>query len=148
MMLKSLSFVAFTVLGVAIAPILIVPPLSAQQQKPIGNLEVVAHLEPNDAPYAGKPSAAWFMLMRRNGDVIAPTSCDCSVAVYDNRKQAIERHLPLSVGSIAGHRQEHRAIRTTITFPKAGAYTVVLSGRSTDGSFNPFVLKFPAKVRP
>ncbi len=147
-MLKSLSLVAFASFGVAIAPIFTTPPLDGHQPQAIGKLEVMVHLNPNGSPYAGKPSKTWFMLMQRNDNVISSIHCDCNVAVYNVYNQAIADHLPLSVTPVAGHHQAHQVIRTTITFPHPGTYTVVLSGHSTNGSFTSFVLRFPVKVRP
>ncbi|HEY9658600.1 MAG TPA: hypothetical protein V6C65_09130 [Allocoleopsis sp.] len=48
-----------------------------------------------------------------------------------------------------GYQQtNHRAISTSIIFPVSGNYTVVLSGQSTDNSFEPFALEFPVLVYP
>ncbi|MBC7972582.1 MAG: hypothetical protein H7Z11_21050 [Verrucomicrobia bacterium] len=88
------------------------------------------------------------MLARRGGSMISPSACNCRVAVYNVHNQSIARNLPLSSMAMEGHQKGHAAIRTMITFPKPGAYTVVLAGQAKDKSFAPFELKFPITVRP
>lgn len=135
--------------GFAIAPSINIAPLHAHQQQTNANsVGAMIHLEPDDSPHAGKPSTTWFMLTRPNKDIIAPSKCNCRVVVYNAQKQRIFHHLPLSTMPVEGHQKGHEAIRTTITFPKPGSYTVLLSGESKDGSFNPFKLTFPVTVRP
>ncbi len=105
------------------------------------------HLDPNDMPQRGQASLTWFLLTRPNGGVIAPESCNCQVSVYNSENQLVTHHLPLSTIALTTSKQiEHRAISTHILFPESGDYTVVLSGRSNDGSFEPFVLDFPVLV--
>ncbi|MBW4472161.1 MAG: hypothetical protein KME45_17410 [Stenomitos rutilans HA7619-LM2] len=132
----------------AIIPLAFALPLIAHQEQTGASVGVMIHLDPNDSPYASKPTLTWFMLTRRGGNMISPTTCNCRVTVYDGRNQAIARSLPLSTMELEGHQKGHRAIRTTITFPKPGAYTVVLSGQAKDKSFAPFETKFPVTVRP
>lgn len=60
------------------------------------DVAIMVHFDPDDLPYASKPSETWFMLMRRGGEVISLSSCNCSVAVYDSRNRAIAEQLPLS----------------------------------------------------
>ena len=124
-------------------------PSSAHQKMfTAGNVGAMIHLDPNDSPYPGKPTKTWIMLMQRDGNMIAPSSCNCSIAAYDARHQAIAHHLPLTTIAVEGHQKGHQALATTITFSKPGAYTVVLTGQATDKSFAPFELKFPVTVRP
>ena len=151
----SLTFMA-TLVGVALSPLILALPLNAHQHKvsASGKVGVMIHLNPNDSPVAGKATTTWFMLTRRGGDVISPANCNCRVVAYDTGKTDnkaksgwIADRLPLSTMSMEGHETGHQAVRTTITFPKAGSYWVVLSGKSKDGSFDPFELKFPVTVR-
>lgn len=106
------------------------------------------HLDPNDSPRAKKASKTWFMLMRPGDKGIPPETCACQVTVYNARNQVVARNLPLSTTAVEGHKKDHRAISTTITFPKPGAYTVVLAGKAKNNSFETFQLKFPVTVRP
>ncbi|MCL6433563.1 MAG: hypothetical protein K6T90_04985 [Leptolyngbyaceae cyanobacterium HOT.MB2.61] len=145
---RTLAMFTLTICGFVITPMAFARPLIAHQQTSAGDVEVMIHLDPDDSPYAGKPTLTWFMLMRRDGDMISPSSCNCRVVAYDSRNRAIAHHLPLSPIPIEGHQKGHEAISTMITFPKPGSYTVVLSGNSKKGDFNQFELKFPVKVRP
>jgi hypothetical protein len=144
---KIFPFLGLAAFGLVIAPM--IGSVSAHQRlSTAGDVGVMIHLDPNDLPYPKKPTKTWFMLMRRNGAMISPASCNCSVAAYDSRNRAIVSNLPLSTIPVEGHQKGHEAISTTITFPKAGAYTVVLAGQAKDKSFAPFELKFPVTVRP
>ncbi|GAP95535.1 hypothetical protein [Leptolyngbya sp. NIES-2104] len=145
---KILPILGLTVGGIAIASIAV--PNSSAHQKLISNnnVAVMVHFDPNDLPYANKPSETWFMLMRNGGEMISPANCDCQVAVYDSQNRAIAKQLPLSTKPIEGHQKGHEAIRTAITFPMAGAYTVILTGQAKDQSFAPFELKVSVTVRP
>jgi hypothetical protein len=137
--------------GLAIAaPFLTAPPLNAHQSQAAqgSDVNVMIHLNPNDSPYAGKSAETWFMLMRKNGEMIAPSTCNCQVKVYNGRKVAIASNLPLTMMQAPGHEAGHKVLRTAITFPKSGAYTVVLSGTAKDKSFKSFEMKFPVTVRP
>jgi hypothetical protein len=147
-MSKVLSIFIAIACGLSIAPLLFVSPLNAHQQKTAGDVEAMIHLDPKDSPYAGKPSSTWVMLMRHNGDMIAPEKCNCKLAAYDSGNKTIASNLPLSIAQAEGHKAGHQVFRTTITFPKAGSYTIVLSGQFKDKSFAPFELKFPITVRP
>lgn len=120
----------------------------AHQTVKTAEVEAMIHLEPDDSPYAGKPTLTWAMLTRQGGEMIAPSACKCRLMAYDWRNRAIAHHLPLSTMQMEGHQKGHEAIRTTIKFPKPGAYTVVLTGQAKDNSFAPFEFKVPVMVRP
>jgi hypothetical protein len=149
---KISSIYLVAALGTSLVP-LQMSPLEAHQQKMTSNgVAVTIHLEPKDSPYVGKPTLTWFMLAQRSGEMIAPATCNCRVVAYAASKQGdkptwTSNRLPLSTMDMAGHKKGHQAIRTNITFPKPGAYTVVLSGQSKNGSFQPFEMKFPITVR-
>jgi hypothetical protein len=145
---KLLPLFILSVCGLAVSPLISTLPLIAHQMNAAGSVGAMIHLEPNDSPFAGKNTMTWFMLTRQSGEMIAPKQCDCKVMALDANEQPIVHHLPLTTMQLAGHQAGHEAIRTDITFPKAGAYTVVLTGKSKDNSFDPFELKFPITVRP
>jgi hypothetical protein len=125
-----------------------VAPLSAHQQQNTTDLEIMIHLDPDDSPYAKKPSFTWFMLMRKNGDMVSPATCNCRAVIYNSQNQVIDRSLSLSTMSIPGHKKDHQGFRTMITFPKPGKYKVVFTGQAKDKSFKPFNMAFPVTVRP
>jgi hypothetical protein len=148
----ALAPIALTMItGLAFSiPFLTASPLRAHQSQTVqeNDVSVMIHLNPNDSPYAGKSTETWFMLMRPNGEMIAPTTCNCQVKVYNWRKIAIDSNPVLTTMQAPGHEAGHKVFRTAITFPKSGAYTVVLSGKAKDKSFKPFAIKFPVTVRP
>lgn len=118
----------------------------AHQSKP-ATLGASIHLDPNDMPQAGQASLTWFLLTRSNGSLVTPENCNCQVAVYDSKNQLVTHNQLLSTITLTAYKQiTHRAISTHIVFPDPGDYTVVLAGRSIDGSFEPFVLDFPVLV--
>jgi hypothetical protein len=130
--------------GLAIEPTLHSSSLTAHQQhqsvsSDSSAVTVMIHLEPDDTPHAGHPSETWFMLMQPNGSVIPPVDCDCGAKVYDAQGEMVFHHLPFSTTWVNGY----EAIGTRITFPAPGSYTIVLSGESTNASFEPFEITFP-----
>ncbi len=102
------------------------------------------HLEPHDMPRAKQASPTWFMLTQRGGGLIPAENCACQVAVYDSGHQEIAQNSSLTTTLV----EAYQAIGTTMTFPTPGTYTVVLSGRSKDETFQPFELTFPVIVSP
>lgn len=107
------------------------------------------HVEPSDTPRAGEESLAWFALTRRGGKTIPLAACDCQMAVYSQPRGAepILRP-PLTPTSAEGYQDLPGA---TFTFPKVGAYTLVLSGKPAAQageieSFEPLELDFDVTV--
>jgi len=145
---RILPIFILTVCGISISPFVFALPMLAHQQQSVVGVNAMIHLEPNDSPYAGKSAKTWFMLTRSTGEMISPANCDCHVAAFNAHNHAIAEYFPLSAMAMEGHQTGHQAIQTAITFPKPGAYTVVLSGKAKDNSFKPFELKFPVIVRP
>jgi hypothetical protein len=145
---KILPILMLTIAGFTIPVLFPVSPLIAHTRQNTADVGVMIHLDPKDSPYAGRPTLTWFMLTRKNGEMISPASCNCRVAAYNSRNQAIATQLPLSAKPMPGHSKEHQVIQTTITFPQPGAYKVLLTGRSKDASFAPFEFQFPVIVRP
>ncbi|MDZ7961246.1 MAG: hypothetical protein RMY34_25760 [Aulosira sp. DedQUE10] len=105
------------------------------------------HIEPNDNPQAGQAAQAWFALTRNGGKAIALKECDCRLAVYAEPHTPKEPPLlepPLKPVSAERYQDTPGA---EITFPKAGAYQLALTGKpTTGGSFKPFELKFQVTV--
>ncbi len=145
---RILSVIGLAVCGFMLVSMVDTPLTAHQKMMTDGDVGAMIHLDPDDSPYAKKPTLTWFMLMRRSGNMISGSNCDCRVAAYDSRNRAIAHHLPISLMPLEGHQKEHEVIRTMITFPKPGRYTVILTGQSKDESFAPFELKFPVTVRP
>lgn len=102
------------------------------------------HLDSDETPKAKQANLIWFRLALNEEETISPSRCACQVAIHDSDSEVIVDNLPLSVMSIDGN----QTISTVITFPTPGTYTLVLSGESNDGSFDPFTRKFPITVNP
>jgi hypothetical protein len=105
------------------------------------------HIEPNDNPRAGTASLVWFALTRRGGQLIPLSSCNCQLAVYAQPRRQGDTPLsrPALISTSAEGRQNIPA--ANITFPRAGAYELVLQGRPvSSGTFLPFELRFPVTV--
>lgn len=95
-MYRLLPLFIWAVCGSAIIPLAFALPLTAHQEKIGTSIGAMIHLDPDDSPYAGKPTLTWFMLSRPGGSMVAPTTCNCRAAVYNARNQAIAQNLPLS----------------------------------------------------
>jgi hypothetical protein len=123
------------------------PLVQAHETEVSGEVGGTIHIEPNDSPTAGSANLAWFALTRRGGQAIPLSDCNCNLAVY-----AVPHHPddppiqspPLTTMSAEGKQGVPGA---TITFPRPGAYELILQGRPvTSGTFTPFELKFPVVV--
>jgi hypothetical protein len=105
------------------------------------------HIEPNDNPKAGTASLAWFALTRRGGQSIPLSECNCSLMVYAQPRG--QNDSPIQQPTLTATTAEGRQgiPSATITFPRAGAYELVLQGRpNSSGSFTPFELRFSVTV--
>ncbi len=138
-------FVSLLVISLLTSSNLITLPSSAiaHQQQAISQIKATVHLEPDDSPYAGKPSLTWFHLTDSKDETVALSDCRCQLVVYDSQNQPIA-YPQLSESDIAGH---EKPITTTITFPSAGVYEMVFTGQSTTDRFEPFELRVPVTVR-
>jgi hypothetical protein len=144
---RILPIFILSVFGISLAPLIgALPSIAYRQMTPSATVGATMHLEPNDMPHAGQASQTRFMLTQRGGSIIPPAKCRCEIAIYDAGNRAVGTNVnrrPLSAMSA-----NPQAIGTTVTFPTAGTYTVVLSGQAEDQSFEPFELIFPAIVSP
>jgi hypothetical protein len=120
---------------------------SAHTVKIAADVGATLHIEPNDNPQAGKAAQAWFTLTRKGGKAIALKDCNCQLAVY------AQPHTPGEPPLIEPPLQPITAERyqgtpgADITFPKPGAYQLVLKGKPIAGNnFKPFELKFEVTV--
>jgi hypothetical protein len=105
------------------------------------------HIEPNDNPRAGAASLTWFALNRRGGQPIRLSDCKCSLSVYTQPRQPGDT--PILQPSLTAKAVEGRSDvpSASITFPRAGAYDLVLKGQPvTSGDFSAFELQFAVTV--
>ena len=107
-----------------------------------GNVAALMHTDPDDAPLIGKPTAVFFELNQRGGRAIALAGCTCSLSIYAGSVRAGAR--PLVQGAL---RQGRGQLLSNVTFPAAGAYTMVLQGKpKTGAAFNPFKLSWTVRA--
>ncbi|HEY9643382.1 MAG TPA: hypothetical protein V6C57_23030 [Coleofasciculaceae cyanobacterium] len=112
-----------------------------------GNVGGTMHIEPNDTPQAGAASLTWFALNRRGGQPIRLADCQCTLSVYAQPRRPGDSPIQqptLSASDVEGRSSVPSA---KITFPRAGAYDLVLRGQpAAAGSFSAFELKFSVTV--
>lgn len=143
MMHKLLAAFISAVCGFSVA--LMIGNLFSMAVNRIKTTETIAatiQLDPSNIPRAGQASLTKFVLTQSEGQTVPPANCDCQIAIYNENNQLVMRDLPLSAIQSAGQ----QSISTIITFPTPGAYRLVLTGQSYNGSFAPFVLNFPVTV--
>lgn len=129
--------------------VLVATPVIAHEVETSQDVGGTFHIEPNDAPSAGKPEVVWFALTRRGGKVIPLEQCNCKLAVYSEPHK--EGSLPLLEPPLKAISKEgYQGIPSAeIIFPKAGAYELEISGTPKAGAdFQPFELSFDVKVAP
>lgn len=127
-------------------PLMAVPAFTHEVQT-FGDIGVTQHIEPNDDPKAGEPNLVWFALTHQGGQLIPLQDCQCRLALYASPHPANDRPLqepPLKSVNSEGYSGVPGA---DVTFPKAGAYELVFSGKPTKpNAFEPFTFKFEVAV--
>ncbi|MBW4538469.1 MAG: hypothetical protein KME43_04905 [Myxacorys chilensis ATA2-1-KO14] len=116
----------------------------AHNVKTSGNVAATFHIEPSHNPKAGERSQAWFALTKQGGELVSLDRCNCSLNVYDRQQNSV---LQPALKSISA--EQYQGIPgAELVFPKAGIYTLELSGRPKDGeSFNAFRLTYEVTVQ-
>lgn len=120
---------------------------SAHQVQVSGEVGGTVHIEPRDNPRAGVASQVWFALARRGGQTIPLSACACQLEIYARpRRQGDAPILSPTLQAVSAEGRQGIP-GATVTFPRAGAYELVLRGRPvTSGIFTPFELRFPVTV--
>lgn len=128
---------------------LLVTPVAAHNIETAQDVGATFHIQPNDAPRAGKSELAWFALTQKGGKVIPLEDCHCQLAVYSQPsiKGASPLQQPVLIPVSA---KPYKGIPgAEITFPKPGAYQLRLTGTpKTNATFSSFDLKFDLTVAP
>ncbi len=107
-----------------------------------GNVGGLIHIEPDDAPLVSTPNPASFEVNQRGGRAILLSQCACRLSIYAGVLRPGAR--PSSTPKLS---QGKGKLNTTLTFPAAGAYTLVLQGRPRAGArFPPFTLKWTVRA--
>lgn len=136
-------------LGWLFLTILIATPVAAHEVETAQDVGGTFHIEPNDAPRAGKKEVAWFALTRRGGKLIPLEQCDCKLAIHaEPHKEGSPPLLEPPLKAIS--KERYQGIPSAeIVFPKAGAYELEMSGAPKAGAdFQPFELNFEVNVAP
>ena len=92
-----------------------------------GNVGALMHTDPDDAPLIGQPTGVFFELNQRGGKPILLAQCSCTLSVYTGGAAG---RAPLSHGAL---RQGKGQLLSSVVFPAAGAYTLVLAGKPKPG---------------
>jgi len=107
----------------------------------------ISGIEPSDNPRAGTASRTWFALTRRGGQSISLSSCHCQLALYAQPRRRGDAAIARPTLTAISTQGRQGVPSANLTFPRAGAYQVVLSGRPvTNGAFTPFELRFSVTV--
>jgi hypothetical protein len=131
-------------LGVVIGAI---APGIAHEVEVSGQVGATLHIEPNDTPHAGMSSLVWFALARRGGQRIPLADCNCTLAVYSGTYRQGSRPMQTPTLRAVAAETYQGIPGADVTFPRAGAYELVLRGQSVrSGAFPTFELRFPVTV--
>ncbi|MBC7882801.1 MAG: hypothetical protein H7Y37_16035, partial [Anaerolineae bacterium] len=110
-------------------------PADAHELKANSQVGALMHIQPDDSPQAGKAVVTWFGLVKRGGESVPLAKCDCHLAIYSG-KQAKGTALIIPIlreGKIEEPVGTNTRLVADVTFPKAGEYTMVLSGKPKAG---------------
>jgi len=114
--------------------------LQAHQTEVEGQIAATWHVEPNDAPEAGKPAQVWIALTRSGGKVIPLADCDCTLKIW-SVPPGTQPLLEPELTSISA--EQYTGIPgAEVVFPDRGQYVLELSGSpKTGATFSPFTFK-------
>ena len=124
-----------------VALVLGVPGLASAHQIGHDNgVSVILHVEPADTPVAGVPTE----LRLYYGSVSAGTTfnttfCTCRVMVTADNKTIVDEPITAEFGS-------GTEATAMVTFPKLAVYSVIVSGKATNGQFGTFSVPFVVRV--
>ena len=130
-----------TILALTLTLALATPAL-AHEMAHDGAVGGLLHIEPDDDPVVGKPNPTWFELTLRGGAALAPGTCTCTLNVYAGSYKPGAKAISSPPLKLDRGRE-----LAAVTFPKAGGYTLVLSGKPKSGSaFAPFTLQWVVRA--
>ncbi len=119
----------------------------AHEVEVVEDVGATMHIEPNDTPRAGEEVLAWFALTQRGGQTISEADSKCELAIYAQPRQSTDAPVltPTLTAVDAEGYQDIPGAR--FTFPKVGAYTLLLSCIPEQASeFDSFELDFEVTV--
>jgi len=114
--------------------------VQAHETEVEGKIAATWHIEPNDAPEAGKPAQVWIALTRVGGQVIPLADCDCTLKIW-SVPPGDQPLLEPDLTSISA--EQYTGIPAAeVVFPDRGQYLLELSGTPRAGAdFSPFTFK-------
>ncbi len=115
-------------------------PVFAHVLKYDGSIGAVLHVNPEDDPIAGEISNFFFEFKDKNNKFL-PENCDCKITILKEGQEVLSRNLFENNFSPSLDN-----ISFSYTFPALGIYTLNIDGKSKDGSFNDFSLKYDIRV--
>jgi hypothetical protein len=114
--------------------------LQAHETEVEGKIAATWHIEPNDAPEAGKPAQVWIALTGSGGKVIPLADCDCTLKIWS----VPPGEQPLLEPDLTSISAEHYTgiPAANVVFPDRGQYVLELRGTPKAGAeFSPFTFK-------
>jgi hypothetical protein len=119
--------------------LLILNPVHAHKLDTDSGAGAVIHLDPDDSPISGRPTAISWEFAEENN--VKVTQCDCEIEIYrasDLKRSVNSGITEVLADNIAGY---------TYTFPEAGEYKLILKGEATNGGeFDEFKLEYYTTV--
>lgn len=147
--MESRMFKKLALLSVGLLLSVGIIPANAHDLKANSKVGALMHIQPDDSPQAGKAAVTWFGLVKRGGESVPLAKCDCRLAIYSG-KQAKGKALivpTLREGKIEEPVGTNTRLVADVTFPKPGAYTMVLSGKpKAGGHFDAFTLQWVVRA--
>ncbi len=107
-----------------------------------GSVGGMLHIEPDDNPLVGTANPTWFELTLRGGAPLTTGTCACTLSVYAGTYKPGAKALSTPPLKLDRGREV-----AAVTFPKVGAYTLVLTGKPKSGTaFAPFTLQWVVRA--
>jgi hypothetical protein len=107
------------------------------------------HIQPDDSPQVGVQTIAWFGLVKRGGEPVRLAECECGLSIYKGKAAAGKATVTPSLreGRVEGEVGNKDRLLADVTFPQAGPYTLVLTGKPKEsGRFAPFKFKWVVRA--
>lgn len=127
------------------------PAGTAHELETSGKVGALMHIQPDDSPKAGVATTAWFGLVKRGGDPVRLTECACELKIYSGKTAGRKALLTpeLQEGRAEEEPGNKDRLLAGITFPRVGAYTMVLTGKPKSGArFDAFRLQWVVQATP
>jgi hypothetical protein len=117
-------------------------PASAHMWLTDGNIAVVMHVNPNDAPLAGQPAELLFGITDETGNFI-PSTCKCEVAISGNGGREV-LNAPLNPWTGGPSIFNYQL---PFTFPDPAVYQIVVTGSpGASSTFQNFQVTYYERV--